>query len=201
MSGIARVGSDRQPVAALEFSGTVEYRVVRTLGEGGLGVVYEADSTARGERVAVKTFKRASSDAVFRLKREFRALAGIEHPNLVSLYDLVAGDDHVFFAMELVDGPEILAYVQRDAAAADETTQDDTLPAASQPLWCDEARLRRVLPQLAQGLHALHQAGKIHRDIKPSNVRVTREGVVKILDFGLAVDVDELTAETLQDQA
>lgn len=58
-------------MAALEFSGTEEYRVVRKLGEGGLGVVYEADSAARGERVALKTFKRASSDAVFRLKREF----------------------------------------------------------------------------------------------------------------------------------
>jgi len=154
-----------------------------------MGTVYEAVDADSQQRVALKTFRRLSSDAVFRLKREFRNLAGVEHPNLVRLHELFVVGDEVFFSMELVDGCDILSYVGQERLRADEVGH--TLPVGQRELACDEARLRRVLPQLAAAISALHSAGKLHRDIKPSNVLVTNEGVVKVLDFGLMIDIDD----------
>lgn len=171
------------------------YRVIRELGEGGLGVVYLVEDRDRGQEVALKTFRRSSYDAIFRLKREFRALAGISHPNLATLYDLHTTEEWVFFTMELVEGQNVLDYV---CHGVDDSQHIETLPPGQRPMQCVEERLRAVLPQIAAGLAALHDAGKIHRDIKPSNVRVTPDGRVKILDFGLAVDIHEVEDETLR---
>ena len=99
-------------------------------------------------------------------KREFRALADISHPNLITLYELISDEEQCFFTMELVDGLNFREYVQ------------------------GPDQLRTALPQLVQGLAALHAAGKLHRDLKPSNVLVTKEGRVVILDFGLVTECD-----------
>jgi RIO-like serine/threonine protein kinase len=150
------------------FEGTTRYAVRRQIGVGGMGVVYEVHDRSRNQTVALKTLLRSNAADRYRLKREFRSLADIAHPNLVSLYELVADDRHCFFTMELVDGTTFVQYIRGSESAS-----------------ADEDRVRRALPQLIDGVQELHRRGKLHRDIKPSNVLVTAEGRVVILDFGL----------------
>jgi eukaryotic-like serine/threonine-protein kinase len=146
------------------------FELVRKLGEGGMGAVYEALDRERGERIALKLVAEGDATRLQRFKQEFRALQDLEHPNLVRIGELHEADGDWFITMELVPGTDLLSYVCEDG----------------QPY--DEARLRASFQQLAVGLRALHVAGKVHRDIKPSNVRVTPEGRVVVLDFGLVID-------------
>ena len=174
-----------------EFTGNDRFRVIGPLGSGGMGVVYEVHDRLRGQRVALKTLKRRDPDAIYRFKREFRALADLDHPGLIKLHDLFVDEDQCFFTMELVRGLSFIEYVgvRPQGAGAD----DDTVAPGSEALLaCEEDRLRAALPLLAQGLHALHKGGKIHRDVKPSNVLVTPAGRVLVLDFGLATEQDLL---------
>lgn len=89
--------------------GTARFQVRRRLGAGGMGVVYEADDLERGHRVALKTIHDPSSEKRYRLKRKFRVLADLAHPNLATLYDLVVEDGACFFTMELIEGQDFLA--------------------------------------------------------------------------------------------
>ncbi|MCB9650741.1 MAG: protein kinase [Deltaproteobacteria bacterium] len=196
-----------QDPSGWEFAGTERYRLLRRVGEGGMGVVYEVFDKHRQERIALKTLLRANPAALYRFKREFRTLADVSHPNLVTLHELVSEGSDLFFTMELVEGQDLLHYVRPGgplprteaptlAVPAEKETirdEDETIaevdPRAMPPLV--EERLRDALRQLAEGLVALHDAGKLHRDVKPSNVLVTREGRVVLLDFGLAADLDE----------
>ncbi len=192
---------------AADFSGTARYRVIRRLGVGGMGVVYEAEDREKGRRVALKTLRRADADLLYRLKQEFRALADLEHPNLVALYDLVADAEGCYFTMELVEGVDLLHYaaagkIPTSAAGVitpfpggdaddmpppdDDDSAADT--AAPGPMPSDERRLRRALAQLVGAVDALHQAGKLHRDIKPANAIVTASGRLVLLDLGLVLD-------------
>lgn len=144
------------------------YTLFRKIGEGGAGSVYEGVDQKRSRRVAVKVLKWGKPHALYRFKREFRLLAGIAHPNLVSLYELVARGQRWFYSMELVDGADFVT-AHRGSA--------------SRPI--DWERLRESLRQIAAGLGEIHSSGKLHRDIKPSNVLVSEQGRVVILDFGL----------------
>src|SRR3954469_11184390 len=87
------------------------YQVVRRIGAGGMGVVYEADDVERGQKVTLKTISNPDVEKIYQLKREFRALADLSHPNLVALYDLVVADEACFFTMELHDGHDLLNFV------------------------------------------------------------------------------------------
>ncbi len=147
-----------------------EYRLVRELGRGGLGAVFEAVHLGRGHRVALKTLPAVSPDSLHRFKREFRALADVTHPNLVGLRTLESDGAQWFITLDLLDGCSFLAYVR---------------PAGR----TDEARLRAALAQLAAGVMALHARGVVHRDLKPGNVMVTTDGRVVILDFGLVAEL------------
>jgi serine/threonine protein kinase len=179
----------------VNFDGTQRFAILRRLGTGGMGVVYEAIDREHNGRVALKTFRPISRDAVLRLKDEFRVLQGVHHPNLVRLGELIEDDGKWFFTMELVDGVDILGYVNGHDWPFGSVASEPTLDlGGSQPIEIahampagkfDEAKLRAVLPQLVGGLDALHAAGKVHRDIKPPNVLVTHDGRVVILDFGL----------------
>jgi serine/threonine protein kinase len=163
----------------LAASTAERFDILRTLGAGGLGVVYEAYDRESDARVALKTLKRPSPEAITRLKREFRALEDLQHPNLVTLNELFEEQGEWFFTMELVDGKELLDYVRPTYSAHNENSAT-----------FDDTRLRQSLAQLASGLMALHGIGKVHRDVKPSNVLVTAEGRVVLLDFGLVADLD-----------
>jgi serine/threonine protein kinase len=185
------------------FRGSRRYRLLRRIGAGGMGEVFEAFDRALHRRVALKLLKQTRADALPRFKTEFRALHDLEHPNLVSFGELVEESGEWFFTMEYVDGVDFHEYVRR-ARGADR----DALPTlslqlprpadraatlgrrAAHGLDFDEARLRAGLSQLACGVAALHEAGKIHRDIKPSNIRVEPSGRVVLLDFGLVTDLD-----------
>jgi hypothetical protein len=155
-----------------EFSGTDRFAVVRRLGAGGMGVVYEVEDRVRGEIVALKTLRHTTPAGLYRLKNEFRSLAGVAHPNLVCLYELVVEDASSFFTMELVRGVNFVEYVR----------------AVGRPSLSID-RLVSALRQLIDGVSALHRLGKLHRDIKPSNVLVTPDGRVVILDFGLITEL------------
>ncbi|MDB4972425.1 MAG: hypothetical protein JWN48_766 [Myxococcaceae bacterium] len=146
-------------------------RVLRCLGVGGMGVVFEALDEQRDCRVALKLLTRTSAASVYRIKNEFRALSGIEHRNVVRLYELFAERGHWFFTMELVHGVPFDRWVR---------------PCGE----LNELRLRDAFEQLAVGIRAVHDAGKLHCDLKSNNVLVTDDGGVVVLDFGLAISDD-----------
>ncbi len=147
------------------------FDVVRPLGQGGMGVVYEAIDHAMNAHVAVKLLPESNARGVLLFKREFRSLARIVHPYLVALYELIAHEGDWCFTMELVDGVDFTEWARPNGVL-------------------DVARTVVATRQLVEGLAYLHARGVIHRDVKPSNVLVTHSGVVKILDFGLAEDLD-----------
>jgi serine/threonine protein kinase/tetratricopeptide (TPR) repeat protein len=159
------------------------FKLVRPLGEGGFGVVFEAEDRTDGQRVALKLMRSSDPWWLARFKREFRALQGTLHPNLVTLHELFFADGHWFFTMELIDG------VPLTAALCGKPTRvggpPDTAATVRGELPCDPHRVRDGLRQLFEGLAALHGAGHVHRDVKPSNVLATQEGRVVLLDFGL----------------
>src|SRR5262245_46960393 len=176
-----------------EFSGTDRFELVRRLGAGGMGIVYEVFDRERGEHVALKTLGRVDPGGIYDLKREFRSLADVRHPNVVSLYDIVNEAGQWFFTMELVHGTPFSDYValsprgrdapltptlrgsaSEDHAGALLVSQTRADVRRAEPTF-DEAKLRSALGQLVLGVSAIHGAGKLHRDIKPSNVLITRE--------------------------
>lgn len=186
------------------------YRRARLLGRGAFGEVWEAFDDKLGQRVAVKTLIHVDPRSLLRFKLEFRSLAQVAHRNLVTLHELVVEQDAWHLVLELVPGTDLLGWVRPDAVArAPEAANAATLtsdglrsrgradqlaPAdvvvADEPVPPDYARLRDAMRQLVEGVDALHTAGWLHRDLKPSNVRVTPDGRLVVLDFGLVTAAD-----------
>ena len=154
------------------FTGNDRFELRRILGEGSMGIVYEAFDHERDMVVALKTVRQLDAQVLYRLKTEFRARVDLEHRNLVRLGELLHEDGHWFFTMELVEGWPFLEWVRLG-------------PSDEEEAGTAETRLRDAVRQLASGLDALHRSGSVHRDLKPSNVLVTRKGRVVVLDFGL----------------
>jgi len=180
----ARRSADSDPTATMDELGPPpaiadperlgRFRIVRRVGQGAMGVVYEAIDESRGQRVAIKAMHRLGPERVYRFKREFRSLTGVRHPNVVALHELVSDREQLFFTMELVEGTDFIT-----ALCGPPIVGRRHLPCR------DLDRLRAIVRQLADGVHAIHCAGILHRDIKPSNVLVTPTGRVVLLDFGL----------------
>jgi tetratricopeptide (TPR) repeat protein len=167
----------------------LHYKIVRQLGAGGMGVVYEAVDTRLGRHVALKILSdrlSLSPDLVERFEREARIASSLNHPNICTVYDAGVYEEpgpgarrHRFIVMELVDGEPLKNRIQ------------------GQPLPLD--LVLDVGVHIADALDAAHERGIVHRDVKPANIIITRRGQVKLLDFGVAKGPDEsheATAET-----
>lgn len=177
------------------------FTFVRCLGRGGFGEVWEVQDNQRGNRAALKILHNREPSAVRRFKNEFRRLSEISHPNLVSLFDFVSDGSSWAFTMELIEGTDFVEHVRGSASVDDDATTvlRPSRPDLREPpsgRSCEVAlskpgrdRLRAALPQLIDGLDALHARGLLHRDVKPSNVLVTPLGRVVLVDFGLARDL------------
>jgi len=161
------------------------FEIVKRLGEGGMGVVYEAIDQENQSRVALKSLSRLDPSGIYRIKREFRALAHIAHPNLVGLHELFSSNGQWFFTMDLVEGNDFCQYVRSYIEQQDSVFNGFK---NIEPTGVDYQRIYNALSQLLQGIAAIHSINKLHRDLKPSNVLVTQEGRVVILDFGLVTD-------------
>ncbi len=146
-----------------------KFELHELIGEGAMGVVWKAYDSVIRRYVALKLLSRAgrSTDAQERFMREARAAGALQHPNIVTIYDLGDSDDQLFIAMELVDGRDL-----------------SSLIALSEPLALE--RKLDIVIEVLQGLSYAHERGVIHRDVKPSNVRIASDGSVKIMDFGIA---------------
>ncbi len=167
-----------------------------------MGVVYEALDRRQGERVALKALRAFSPDALLRFKREFRALSDLSHPNLVRLGELFEVSGQWMFSMELVEGVDFLSWVRGAAVEGDAPPTEDLSVACDLTpnltrigVPFDQGRLRAAFAQLVRSLDALHAAGMVHRDVKPSNVRVTRDGRLVLLDFGLVTEAEGPAAD------
>jgi len=145
------------------------YEIVGPLGAGGMGEVYRARDTRLSREVAIKVLPPDLASDAHRLERfekEARTASGLNHPNIVTIYDIGESDGTSFIAMELVEGK----------------TLRELLVSGALPV----KRLLSIAAQAADGLAKAHAAGIVHRDLKPENLMVTKDGLVKILDFGLA---------------
>ncbi len=145
------------------------YRILAPLGAGGMGEVYRAHDTKLGREVAIKVLPSGfprEPERLARFEREARLLASLNHPNVATLHGLEQSDDTHFLVMELVSGETLRERISRGPIPIKEA-----LP---------------LFQQLAEALEEAHEKGIIHRDLKPANIKITEDGKVKVLDFGLA---------------
>src|SRR5271165_3043795 len=146
------------------------YEVLAQIGAGGMGEVYQAHDTKLGRDVAIKVLPEAFADdpeRLARFQREAKMLAALNHSNIATIYGLEHSNDTHYLVMELVPGDTLRQRIKRDG-----------------PIPVEEALA--IAKQIAEALEAAHEKSIIHRDLKPANVKVTPEGKVKVLDFGLA---------------
>ena len=145
------------------------YKILEKLGEGGMGVVYKAEDTKLKREVAIKFlpgFISANKEDRQRFEIEAQAAASLNHPNITTIHSIEEVDDQLFIVMEFVDGIELKDKIKSGPISNNEVIN--------------------ITNQMAEGLDAAHKKGIIHRDIKSSNIMITKDGKVKIMDFGLA---------------
>jgi serine/threonine protein kinase len=145
------------------------YVITSHLGSGGMGDVYQATDTKLGRDVAIKLLPEAfthDTDRTARFDREARVLASLNHPNIAAIYGIEQSGERKFLVMELVGGETLAERIKRGPIPVDESLE--------------------IAKQIGEALESAHEKGIIHRDLKPANVKITADGKVKVLDFGLA---------------
>ncbi len=150
------------------------YTITEKIGQGGMGEVYRATDTKLSRDVALKVLPEAfgaDRERMARFSREAQVLASLNHPNIASIYGLEDSDDKHALVLELVEGDTLAERVNKGAIPLEESL--------------------KIALQMAEALEAAHETGIIHRDLKPANVKITPEGKVKVLDFGLAKAMEE----------
>jgi tetratricopeptide (TPR) repeat protein len=146
------------------------YRLDRELGRGGMGTVYKAHDTQLDRPVALKfmgSLVDGSEEYRQRFRREAQAAAKVNHPNIVSIYDIGSEEGKAFIAMEFIEGPNLGKYIAQKGRISPREASN-------------------IIQQAASALQAIHDVGIVHRDIKPDNILLSRGGLVKVMDFGLA---------------
>ncbi|HEY7913401.1 MAG TPA: serine/threonine-protein kinase, partial [Blastocatellia bacterium] len=160
------------------------YRIISKLGAGGMGEVYLAEDTRLDRKVALKILPEEftkSEDRLRRFTQEARAASALNHPNIITIYDIGQSGEAHFIATEFIEGRTLGQHMKRARMTLGE--------------------LLDVAVQIASALSAAHQAGIIHRDIKPENIMVRPDGYIKILDFGLAKLAEPPPATSADTQA
>ena len=149
------------------------YRILERLGAGGMGEVFLAEDTNLDRKVAVKLLKPATADAVAkkRLLREAHAAAKLDHPNICAIHEVAEWNTESFIVMQYVEGETLADRTSRKPLSVEETVD--------------------IAIQVADALSEAHSHGIIHRDIKPQNIMLTLRGQVKVMDFGLAKEIQE----------
>jgi eukaryotic-like serine/threonine-protein kinase len=145
------------------------YEIVAKLGEGGMGEVYRAKDTKLNREVAIKVLPVAvaqDAERLGRFKREAQLLASLNHPNIAAIYGLDEANATLFLVLEIVEGEDLAERLKRGAIPVDEALE--------------------IAKQIAAALEEAHEKGIVHRDLKPANIKLTPDGKVKVLDFGLA---------------
>jgi eukaryotic-like serine/threonine-protein kinase len=162
------------------------YRILRGLGGGGMGLVYEAEDIKLGRRVALKFLPDESVKdpaALARFEREARSASALEHPNICPIYEFGEHEGQPFLVMQSLEGRTLKELLEESRVNASKSKRlDKSANGGALPL----DQVLDLAIQIAEGLNAAHQKGIIHRDIKPANIFVTNQGQAKILDFGLA---------------
>src|SRR5262249_38925587 len=154
------------------------YRIARQLGSGGMGEVYLADDIRLNRKVALKLLPphfMVNPERVRRFEREARAASALNHPNIVTIYEIGKSNTTHFIATEFVDGKTLRQLINEKPFTLNETLN--------------------VSMQVADALSGAHAAGIVHRDIKPENIMIRQDGYVKILDFGLAKLTEQQTTD------
>ena len=154
------------------------YQVLSILGSGGMGEVYRARDSELGREVAIKVLPASFNSGSDRLRfeREARSASALNHPNILTIYEIAQADEHRFIASEFVDGETLRERLTKGHMKLDEALD--------------------VAIQIASALSAAHTAGIVHRDIKPENIMLRRDDLVKVLDFGLAKQTEPQAAKT-----
>ena len=163
------MGCSRKLMTIAAGSRLGPYEILSPLGAGGMGEVYRARDTRLGREVAIKVLPSelsAEPDRLNRFEQEARSASALNHPNIVTVYDIGRSDGVSYIAMELVEGKTLRELLASGALATKQTL--------------------RIAAQVAEGLSRAHAVGIVHRDLKPENLMISRDGYVKILDFGLA---------------
>jgi serine/threonine protein kinase len=169
-----------EPLARGRGTSVGRYLLLDVIGEGGMGLVYKAYDPELGRTVALKLLatEEASDTQRDRLLREAQALARLQHPNVVAVYDVGTFEDDVFIAMEFIEGPHVRSWIKAQPRSRREILD--------------------VFLAAGEGLAAAHRASLVHRDFKPDNVIVGNDGRVRVLDFGLARETNSLSGERHQ---
>jgi len=157
------------PAAALEGTVISHYRVLSRIGAGGMGEVYQARDTKLDRTVALKILPAdvlANEDRMGRFMREAKTASALNHPNIITIYEIGQAGPILFIATEFIEGQTLREHLNQTALTILETLD--------------------MAIQTASALAAAHEAGVVHRDIKPENLMLRRDGILKVLDFGLA---------------